>query len=91
MADPAQLDREAAESLTLQVTVTDAGGLTDTATITIGLNDLNDNAPAAVGDTFTLAEDSQAGAVVGTVQADDADATDTPSRTRRPTKILANR
>ena len=75
VADPAQLDREAADSLTLEVEVADPGGLTDQALITIDLNDLNDNAPVAADDTFTLAEDAAAGTVVGTVEASDADAT----------------
>ena len=75
VVDPGQLDREAADSLTLEVEVADAGGLTDQALITIDLNDLNDNAPVAADDSFTLAEDAADGAVVGTVAASDADAT----------------
>ena len=51
VTDPSQLDFETTPSFTLDVLVTDLGGLTDTATITIDLSDVNE-APvlAAIGD-----------------------------------------
>ena len=73
--DSGLLDREATDSLTLEVQVTDITGLTDTATITISLNDLNDNAPEVDDQDFRLDENAGNGTVVGTVLADDADAT----------------
>lgn len=42
VADSAQLDFEGDPSMTFVVTVTDNGGKTDTATITVNLNDVND-------------------------------------------------
>jgi VCBS repeat-containing protein len=46
VADSSQLDFEATPSFTLEVTVTDAGGSSDDATITIDLNNVNE-APVA--------------------------------------------
>ncbi len=42
VADTGLLDFETTPSLTLDVTVTDGGGLTDTATVTINLNNVNE-------------------------------------------------
>lgn len=47
---------------------------TDTATITINVNDLNDNSPVPQGFTKSIAENTATGTVVGTVTATDADA-----------------
>lgn len=48
VADSAQLDFETDPSMTFVVTVTDNGGKTDTATITVNLNDVNDS-PGVTG------------------------------------------
>ena len=63
--------------LTVEVTDSATPGLTDTATITIDVGDLNE-APT-VGDlAFALAENQPAGTVVGTVAATDPDAAAEP-------------
>ncbi|HEX5068161.1 MAG TPA: cadherin repeat domain-containing protein, partial [Myxococcota bacterium] len=73
VANPAALDFETTPSFTLTVQVTDAGGLTDTATITVDLNDANE-VPDLADAVFALAENSAAGIVVGSVAATDPDA-----------------
>ena len=61
VADATQLDFETTPVFNLLVTVTDAGGLTDTGTITINLADV-DEAPVANDDSFRIDEDSTLGA-----------------------------
>jgi hypothetical protein len=56
VADAAQLDFEAAASLTLEVTVTDDGGLAASATITIEINDVNEAPVAGPLDDQTATE-----------------------------------
>lgn len=77
VADSAQLDREATTGFSLTVLVSDGGtpALSDSATITLNLNDLNDNAPVADNAGFTIAENTPNGTTVGTFSASDADAT----------------
>jgi hypothetical protein len=65
-------------SFSLTVTVTDTGLLSDTATITINLLDLNE-APAAFGKSFTISENRSAGYVVGNITTSDPDAGQTIS------------
>ena len=62
-------------TFTLTVTLTDNGGLSDTATITVNVSDQND-APTFTGEpyAFTLAENSAAATVVGSTPATDTDA-----------------
>ena len=67
---------ETAASHTLVVRVTDAGGLTSDATVTVNVTNVNE-APVATGATYSVAENSSIGAVLGTVTASDADAGDT--------------
>jgi hypothetical protein len=57
------------------VTVTDSGGLTDTAAVTVNVTDVNE-APTAGDASFEVAEDSSSGTPVGTVSASDPDAGD---------------
>ncbi len=57
VADGSQLDFESSASRTLTVQVTDSGGLTDTATIAVGINDVND-APVLTNTGATVAEGS---------------------------------
>ena len=49
VTDSSQLDFEAMPVLTLEVVVTDSGGLTDTAIVTVNINDVNE-APTAKDD-----------------------------------------
>jgi hypothetical protein len=71
------LDFESQAQYVLTVTVTDDAdpALSDTATITIDLTDVNE-APLAVDAGFSVAENSAALTVVGTVAASDPDAGD---------------
>ena len=78
VADSAQLDFETTPVFNLTVTVTDAGGLTDTAAVTVNLTNVNE-VPAASDATFALAENSANDTVVGSVSASDPDASDTLS------------
>ncbi|MGI9518285.1 MAG: Ig-like domain-containing protein, partial [Pirellulaceae bacterium] len=80
VADGSQLNFEATTSYTLSVEVTDAGapGLTDTATITINVNDLNET-PTVSDDTFAVDENETNGTLVGSVTASDPDAGDSLS------------
>ncbi len=57
MANSAALDFEATPSFTLTVTASD-GSLSDTAAITVNLNNLNDNAPAIADATAAIDENS---------------------------------
>ncbi len=65
------LDYETTPTFTLGIIVTDTGGLDNTATITINLNNLFDEDPTVNNATFTVAEGSNNGVVVGTVTATD--------------------
>ena len=78
VADSAQLDFETTPVFNLTVTVTDAGGLSDTAAVTVNLTNVNED-PTASDATFSLAENSADGTVVGSVSASDPDAGDTLS------------
>ena len=78
VADSDDLDFETNPNNTLTVTVTDNGtpSLSDTATITVNLSDIEPEtnlAPVADDATFTLAENSNFGTEVGTVSASDPD------------------
>ena len=74
VADAGDLDFEHTAQHALTVQVEDAGGLTDTATITIDVNDVND-APVVNNQTFSVAENSAQTTAVGTVVASDEDVT----------------
>ena len=56
VANSTELDFENTPVFNLAVTVTDAGGHSDNATITVDLNNLNDNNPVADAESFTVAE-----------------------------------
>jgi len=71
----AALDAETSPTFTLTIQVTDSGGLTDSGTITVNLDDLNEP-PTIANQTFTIDEDPTNGTLVGTVQASDPDAGD---------------
>ncbi len=76
VADASLLDHETTPSRAVTVTVTDAAGLTDTATITVGVTDANE-APIAADQSFSVSEGASNGDAVGTVAASDPDAGDT--------------
>jgi hypothetical protein len=72
VADATKLDYETHASFALSVRVTDAGGLSDTATITVNLSNVAES-PAVADQGFTVAENTAAGTTVGTVVATDGD------------------
>ena len=69
------LDYEASASIDLTLTVTDAGGLTGTADVTITVTDVNEppSAPAldAADGALTVAENDEAGGNIGTLSSSD--------------------
>ena len=67
------LDYETAASYSLTATVADGGGLSDTATVSITVTDV-DESPAFDSEeySFTVSEDAAVGTVVGTLTASDA-------------------
>jgi hypothetical protein len=78
VGDASRLDFETTPVFNLTVSVTDSGGLTDTAAVTVNVKDVNE-APTAGSASFSVAEDSANGTVVGGVSAGDPDAGDTLS------------
>lgn len=76
VANPAAIDFETNPSFALGLRVTDAGGLTGDATWIVNLVNRND-IPTINSATFTLAENTPNGTVVGTIIANDQDAGDT--------------
>ena len=70
------LNHETLAGYTLTVEVTDSGDLSDTATVTVAVNDVNE-APVVNDQGFDVDENSIAGTVVGTVLATDVDVGDT--------------
>jgi VCBS repeat-containing protein len=74
--DSGDLDFETTASFPLQVTATDAGGLSDTAPVSITLTNLaepGNDRPEAQDATFSLPENSAEGTAVGTITASDFD------------------
>ncbi|WP_417396525.1 LamG-like jellyroll fold domain-containing protein [Gimesia chilikensis] len=72
--DFSQLDYETNTAFDLEILVTDDAGATDTATITINLNPLNDNDPVIVNQTREVDENATNGTLVGgVIVASDAD------------------
>ena len=70
------LDYETTASYTLTVQADDGNGGLATATVNISLTEVDENAPPEFGDTtysFSVAEDADVGAAVGSVSATDAD------------------
>ncbi len=74
IADNSNLNHETAanRALTIEVTDNGAGTLTDTATLTIAINDVND-APDIVNQTLNVLDTANDGDVVGTPTATDED------------------
>ena len=76
VADSAQLNYETTTSFTLAVTVSDGVHTSAAQTVTVTLSDLNDVTPVVTaGQSFSLAENSANGTVVGSVLATDGDVT----------------
>ncbi|MCM3763790.1 cadherin domain-containing protein [Neobacillus niacini] len=73
VANGSLLDFETTQNYSLTVEVSDGVDQT-TATVTIGVNDLNDNRPVAHGFTKTIDENLANGTIVGKVTATDHDA-----------------
>ena len=73
VTDADELDFETNPIYTLDVTVTDAGGLSDTETVTITVTDVVEPPEITPGQVFTVPEDSEDGTAVGTVEAVDSD------------------
>ncbi len=67
VADQSQLDFETTNSFELEILVTDSAGATDTATITIDINPLNDNDPVVGNPIRNVDENSINGTNVGAV------------------------
>ncbi|MCR9233764.1 MAG: cadherin domain-containing protein [bacterium] len=74
VADQNLLDYETTTSFTLDILVSDGVNATDTATVTINLNPLNDNVPVIANQTREVDENAANGTLVGAViVASDAD------------------
>ncbi|WP_066067107.1 cadherin domain-containing protein [Neobacillus soli] len=72
VTDERQLDYETVKGFMLTIQVSDGANTADT-TVTINLNNLNDNAPVAKDAAFSIDENATLGTVVGTISASDAD------------------
>ena len=76
VADSAQLNYETTTSFTLSVTVSDGVHTSAAQTVTVSLSDVNDVTPVVTaGQSFSMAENSANGTVVGSVLATDGDVT----------------
>jgi len=73
LAASKSLDFETKNQHVLIVTVTDGGGLTDTAQVTINVADVNEQPNAGADQTVSVAENAAAGTPVATVAATDPD------------------
>ncbi|MGP1387510.1 MAG: cadherin domain-containing protein, partial [Thainema sp.] len=71
--DADELDFETTQSYTLDVTITDAGGLSDTEAVTITVTNVVEPPEITPGQVFTVPEDAGDGDAVGTVEAVDSD------------------
>ena len=74
----AALDFETTASYSLVITGTDSGGLADTGTVTVTVVNVNE-APTAIDNSGSLAENTSSGAAIATVSASDPDAGDSLS------------
>lgn len=75
VANGSALDYESADQIAVTVTATDNGNPSKSGsmTVTIEVNNLNEFAPSVADRTFSIVENSMAGAFVGTVTATDLD------------------
>ena len=78
IAASSQLDHESTASYTLELSVSDGVNTASTETLSINVNDVNDNAPIiAAAQSFSIDENSANGTAIGTVVATDADTSPT--------------
>ena len=78
VATSSELDRENTASYSLTITVSDGANTSSAETVTVNVNDLNDNLPIiTASQSFSVDENSASLTSVGTVVATDADATAT--------------
>ena len=79
VVDASKLDYETEPtSYNLSITVSDGVNTSSTETVTINVNDLNDNTPViTASQSFSIDENGENGASIGTVAATDGDATAT--------------
>ncbi|WP_425409694.1 cadherin domain-containing protein [Hyphococcus sp.] len=73
--DGVSFDHEILETLDVTVTATDRGGLSETQSFSIDINDINEG-PSDIQLSSTIIDENSAGAVVGTLSAYDPDAGD---------------
>ena len=78
VANSAALDFESSPTFSLMIRATDAGGLTNDATTTIVLSNVNE-APTMQTAAFSIAENAANGTVIGSVSGTDPDASDSLS------------
>ena len=78
VATSAELDYESTASYTLELSVSDGVNTASAETVTINVNDLNDNTPViTAAQSFSIDENSANGTAIGTVVATDADTSPT--------------
>ena len=75
--DPTSLDFESLASLTLRISAIDAAGLTDSTTLDIMVNDINETPTLTTLSNSSIAENSLIGSMVGTASTTDPDFGDT--------------
>ena len=75
LKDGMSLDHETEDSVTVNVEVTDAGGLSASADVTVAVNNVNEGPSLEVADGAV--DENAAGAMVGAVTVSDPDADDT--------------
>ena len=74
VATSAELDYESTASYTLELSVSDGVNTASAETVTINVNDLNDNTPViTAAQSFSIDENSANGSIIGIVAATDAD------------------
>jgi VCBS repeat-containing protein len=76
VAESSQLDFETTASFSLEVQVTDLGGNPASPTITVNLNDINEDPVVLLPPPSSVDENSPIGTIVGAVVATDPDAGD---------------
>jgi len=81
VADDSQLDYETTPSFVLTVEVVDTGLLTDTATVTVGINNVNEAPMDIALDNSDVDENQPAGTMVGNLSTTDPDIGDTHTYT----------
>lgn len=73
VTNPSAVNYESATSFTLDIQAQDAGGLSNTKTVTINVTDVNETPVMPAAGPFSVAEDAAVNTVVGSVSATDPD------------------